>query len=162
MNDEWKSYSKAQKPAKQAPPFVPIGHLRDAGIKNVNVTTHYRPEKITEYFGDGSDFGVAINYVSEERPLGTAGALNLVKARTDPMLVINGDIDFKRGEIVEFTPDNSFLRAEEDDEEYQSNEKQIYLPESDLVFHYRIKGDKLTLHHRGANVWVRLRRDTEG
>lgn len=81
-----------------------LGHLRDAGIKNVNVTTHYRPEKITEYFGDGSDFGLAINYVSEERPLGTAGALNLVKARTEPMLVINGDIltrvDF--GAMIEY------------------------------------------------------------
>jgi Ca-activated chloride channel family protein len=75
---------------------------------------------------------------------------------------VNGEIDMKRGETLEFTPDNNLLRADEDDEEYQSNEKQIFLPESELVFHYQIKGDKLTLHHRGANVWVRLRRDTEG
>jgi Ca-activated chloride channel family protein len=75
---------------------------------------------------------------------------------------INGGIDLKRGETLEFTPDNSLLRVEEDDEEYRSNEKQIYLPESDVVFHYRIKGDKLTLHHRRANVWVRLRRVNGG
>ena len=75
---------------------------------------------------------------------------------------INGEIDLKRGETLEFTPDNNLLRLDEDDEEYQSNEKQIYLPESDVVFHYQIKGDKLTLHHRRANVWVRLKRDAEG
>ena len=69
-----------------------LEHLRQSGIKRVNVTTHYRPEKITDYFGDGSDFGLNINYVSEERPLGTAGALALVKTQTEPMLVINGDI----------------------------------------------------------------------
>ncbi len=69
-----------------------LDHLKQAGIKRVNVTTHYRPEKITEYFGDGRDFGVDINYVSEERPLGTAGALSLVKEQKEPMLVINGDI----------------------------------------------------------------------
>lgn len=66
--------------------------LKDSGITRINVTTHYRPEKITEYFGDGSDFGLDINYVPEETPLGTAGALNLVKKQSEPMLVINGDI----------------------------------------------------------------------
>jgi hypothetical protein len=75
---------------------------------------------------------------------------------------INGEVDFERGETLEFTPDNSLVRRDADNEEYQSNDKQIYLPESDLVFHYYIKGDKLTLHHRRANVWVRLKRDTEG
>jgi Ca-activated chloride channel family protein len=74
---------------------------------------------------------------------------------------INGGIDFERGETLEFTPDNNLLRSE-DDEEYQSNDRQIYLPESELVFHYRIKGDTLTLHHRRTNVWVRLKRQVEG
>jgi Ca-activated chloride channel family protein len=72
---------------------------------------------------------------------------------------VNGGIDFERGETLEFTPDNNMLRSDEDDEEYQSNDKQIYLPESELVFHYRIKGDTLTLHHRRTNVWVRLKRE---
>ena len=75
---------------------------------------------------------------------------------------INGGIDFERGETLEFTPDNSLLRSDEADEEYQSNDKQIYLPESELVFHYRIKGNTLTLHHRRTNVWVRLKRDVDG
>lgn len=69
-----------------------IEQLRDSGIRRVNVTTHYLPEKIIEHFGDGSRFGVDLNYVSEDTPLGTAGALGLMQRPDQPMLVINGDI----------------------------------------------------------------------
>jgi dTDP-glucose pyrophosphorylase len=69
-----------------------IEHLRQAGIKRVNITTHYKPEKIVDHFGNGNNFGVELNYVSENRPLGTAGALGLMKAPQEPLLVINGDI----------------------------------------------------------------------
>src|SRR6187402_1438501 len=73
---------------------------------------------------------------------------------------INGGIDFERGETLEFTPDNNLVRSSDaDDEQYQSNNKQIYLPESELVFHYQIKGDTLTLHHRRTGVWVKLKRE---
>ena len=41
------------------------------------MTTHFRPEKIVEHFGDGEAFGVDITYVNEDRPLGTGGALGL-------------------------------------------------------------------------------------
>ena len=69
-----------------------INQLRQAGIQRVSVTTHHMSEKIVEHFGDGSDFGVELNYITEDRPLGTAGALGLMKAPQEPMLVINGDI----------------------------------------------------------------------
>ncbi len=73
---------------------------------------------------------------------------------------INGGVDFERGETLEFTPDNNLVRSSDaGDEEYQSNNKQIYLPESELVFHYQIKGDTLTLHHRRTGVWVKLKRE---
>lgn len=83
-------------------PMLPLGDrplleltirkLQQMGIRYVNVTTHYLPEKITEYFGDGHEFGVEINYVNEEEPLGTAGALGLLDEPDEPLLVINGDI----------------------------------------------------------------------
>jgi dTDP-glucose pyrophosphorylase/predicted transcriptional regulator len=83
-------------------PMLPIGdrpllertieQLRNAGIRHVNVTTHYLPEKITSHFGDGHDYGVEIAYVAEDRPLGTAGGLAFVKDVHEPLLVINGDI----------------------------------------------------------------------
>ena len=69
-----------------------IGQLRDSGIGRVSVTTHYRPEKISDHFGNGEKFGVGIDYVLEDNPLGTAGALSLIKRPKRPMLVMNGDI----------------------------------------------------------------------
>jgi len=76
-----------------------IGQLQQAGIRRVNITTHYKSEKITEHFGNGKAFGVELNYVKEDQPLGTGGALGLIPKPTEPMLVINGDIltqvDFK-------------------------------------------------------------------
>jgi NDP-sugar pyrophosphorylase family protein len=69
-----------------------IEQLRQVGIRNVNVTTHYKPEKIAEHFGNGRAFGVELSYVNEDRPLGTGGALGLMPAPTKPLLVINGDI----------------------------------------------------------------------
>ena len=83
-------------------PMLPVGdrpllertvtNLRQSGINRIVVTTHYKREKIVSHFGDGSEFGVDINYLQEEQPLGTAGALRQVKSSDGPILVINGDI----------------------------------------------------------------------
>ena len=83
-------------------PMLPVGdrplmeliidQLREAGIKRVNVTTHYQKDAITRHFGDGHEFGVEIQYVEEDEPMGTAGALSRLKSSGDPLLVINGDI----------------------------------------------------------------------
>jgi NDP-sugar pyrophosphorylase family protein len=69
-----------------------IEQLRKAGINQVSIATHYKPEVITNHFGDGRALGVNINYIFEDHPLGTAGALGLMVAPTSPILVINGDI----------------------------------------------------------------------
>ena len=69
-----------------------IAQLRRAGIKDVNVTTHYLPEAISDHFGSGETFGVHLNYVKEDQPLGTAGGIRLLKQFDSTMLVINGDI----------------------------------------------------------------------
>ena len=83
-------------------PMLPVGdkpllertieQLRSAGITDVNITTHYLHDQITRHFGSGSDFGVKLNYVQEDQPLGTAGALGLLGPRENTTLVINGDI----------------------------------------------------------------------
>ena len=69
-----------------------IGQLRQVGIRRINLMTYYKSEKIVEHFGDGHAFGVELNYVDEERPLGTGGALGLMPHPNGPVLVINGDI----------------------------------------------------------------------
>ena len=69
-----------------------IERLRESGIKQVNISTNYLAEKIKDHFKDGYDFGVDIEYVDENRPLGTAGALGLMEKPDQTILVINGDI----------------------------------------------------------------------
>ena len=83
-------------------PMLPVGdrpvmehvleQLQKVGISRVSITTHYKPEAIVEHFGDGRRFGIDIDYVNEEEPLGTAGALGLLKPPQGPVLVINGDV----------------------------------------------------------------------
>jgi dTDP-glucose pyrophosphorylase/CBS domain-containing protein len=70
-----------------------VQQLREAGIKRVNVTTHYKAEVISQHFGDGRDFGVEIEYINEDQPLGTAGAIGFISGTDeDPLLIMNGDI----------------------------------------------------------------------
>ena len=69
-----------------------VGQLREAGIRHVHLTGHYKKEMIASHFGDGRQFGVDICYVDEAQPLGTAGALSLLKTSAEPLLVMNGDI----------------------------------------------------------------------
>jgi dTDP-glucose pyrophosphorylase/CBS domain-containing protein len=83
-------------------PMLPVGdrplleliiqRLRHSGIRDVNLTTHYLPESITDHFGDGREFGVRLNYLQEDSPMGTAGGLKLMKRPDSTFLVINGDI----------------------------------------------------------------------
>ena len=66
-----------------------------------------------------------------------------------------GETDFSAGETVEFTADNNFVCGSSS-EEYESSAKQIYLTESEKVFKYEIKGDKLNLRHLRSNERVQL------
>jgi dTDP-glucose pyrophosphorylase/CBS domain-containing protein len=69
-----------------------VGQLKESGIDHIVVTTHYKPQAIIDHFGDGSEFGVTMTYVQEDKPLGTGGALGLIPRIVEPLLVINGDI----------------------------------------------------------------------
>ena len=65
-----------------------------SGFYNFIISTHYKAKMVQEYFGDGSDWGVNIEYVYEERPIGTAGALGLLRQNITnlPLIVMNGDL----------------------------------------------------------------------
>ena len=93
-------------------PLLPVGErpilqiiieqLRDAGFGELILATGYQAELIQAFCGDGSRFGVSVTYVKEDKPLGTAGPLALVRAQVPPegVLLMNGDIltslDFRR------------------------------------------------------------------
>lgn len=71
-----------------------LSRIRAAGIRHVVLGTSYRAEVFAEYFGDGSKLGLEMEYVVEEVPLDTAGAIRNVAhlLRADDVLVFNGDI----------------------------------------------------------------------
>ncbi len=69
-----------------------VGQLQQAGIRRVSLATHYKADMIEQHFGDGRDFGVDIGYITEDEPLGTAGALARMPPSDEPILVMNGDI----------------------------------------------------------------------
>jgi dTDP-glucose pyrophosphorylase len=71
---------------------VIVDQLQQAGIRRVNVATHYKSDIIEQHFGDGRQFGVEIDYITEDAPLGTAGALARLPRSAEPILVMNGDI----------------------------------------------------------------------
>ncbi|HEX6544081.1 MAG TPA: mannose-1-phosphate guanyltransferase [Ktedonobacterales bacterium] len=83
--------------------------LKRHGITDVVVTVQYMASAIEDYFGDGSQFGMHINYSREEVPLGTAGSVKNAEDMLDePFLVISGDAltDFDLGKIIKFHNDN--------------------------------------------------------
>ena len=71
-----------------------IEKFAELGFSNIFISVHYLKQKIHEYFGDGHKWNVRIQYLVEERPLGTAGALSLLPEmnRDLPMIVMNGDL----------------------------------------------------------------------
>lgn len=71
-----------------------LARIRDAGIKHVVLGTSFKAEVFEEHFGDGSDLGLEIEYVTETEPLGTGGGIRnvLPKLRADNVMVFNGDV----------------------------------------------------------------------
>jgi len=62
------------------------------GFKDVTLAVGYLAELLMAYCGDGSKFGVRVDYSREENPLGTAGPIALVPNLDDTFLVMNGDL----------------------------------------------------------------------
>ena len=115
-------------------PMLPVGdrpllewiiqQLSQAGIRRVNLTTHFKGDVIAQHFGNGQKFGVEICYVEESQPLGTAGALSLIESPTDPLLVINGDILTR----VDFRAMADFHREQQADMTVAVKEHEFHVP----------------------------------
>jgi len=71
-----------------------LSRIRAAGLRHVVLSTSYRAETFSAHFGDGARFGLDIDYVVEDSPLGTGGAIRNVvdRLRGDTAMVFNGDI----------------------------------------------------------------------
>ncbi len=81
-----------------------------SGFSNFILATHYLGQMIEDYFGDGKELGVTIEYLREESPLGTAGALSMLSpAPESPIVVTNGDLitDIRYAELLDFHIQNN-------------------------------------------------------
>ena len=75
------------------------------GFSRFVLAVHYLGHMIEEHFGNGNQLGVQIDYLREQSPLGTAGALGLLNPRPDAAFVVsNGDVitDIHYGELLDF------------------------------------------------------------
>lgn len=96
-------------------PMLPIGgkpmleHIleraKGEGFRRFIFAVHYLAHVIEDHFGDGRPFDVQIEYLREDQPLGTGGALGLIDRRpSEPFLVTNGDVlsEVRYSEILDF------------------------------------------------------------
>ena len=83
-------------------PLVPVGEmpileivvrqLKNSGFERITMAVGHLAELIMSYFGDGSKWGVEIDYSREDKPLGTVGPLALIDDLPEDFLVMNGDV----------------------------------------------------------------------
>ena len=87
-----------------------LARIKAAGIEHVVMGTSYKAEVFEEYFGDGSEMGLEIEYVVEEAALGTGGAIRNVESRLrhDTAMIFNGDVlsGADLGDILQTHADN--------------------------------------------------------
>lgn len=90
---------------------IVVGQLRDAGITDLTFAVGHLAGLIQAYFGDGTRFGVRIQYSLEDQPLGTAGPLSLMRPPSDDFLVMNGDLltDLDYGAFVDAHRDSGAI-----------------------------------------------------
>jgi NDP-sugar pyrophosphorylase family protein len=72
-----------------------LQYLASYGFTEVAINLHFQPNQITDYFGDGSHYGLALHYSFESQLLGTAGAVKKLEPWLDDVedfLVLYGDI----------------------------------------------------------------------
>ena len=84
-------------------PLLPLGDksvietiiegLKLYGFEKIIISVKYKSELIKKYLGNGTKLGVSLSYVNEEKEMGTAGSLGLIKNKIEkPFLVVNGDV----------------------------------------------------------------------
>lgn len=84
--------------------------LKDCGVDEIILSTCYKPQKIEEYFGDGTKLGLKIHYICEDIPLGTGGAIkNTEEFFDDTFIIFNADIlsDINIMEMMKFHKEKS-------------------------------------------------------
>ena len=84
---------------------IQIDRFKKHGFDEIFLATNYKSEYVENFIGDGSRYGIKLMLSREEKPLGTAGPLTLLRDQlTEPFVVMNGDIL----SLIDFTKLHSF------------------------------------------------------
>lgn len=92
-----------------------IEHIVDKaakdGFENIIISVNYKREQVIDYLEDGNKWGVNIQYIEEDKPLGTAGALSLWKANSPYLVVTNCDVitELSYLDVLNFTKANKAI-----------------------------------------------------
>ena len=77
-----------------------IDEVKQAGIRDITLIVGYKKESVKDYFGDGSKFGVNIDYITQEKQMGTGHAFGMAsKVCEDRFIALNGDILVSSGHL---------------------------------------------------------------
>lgn len=135
--------------------------LKQYGIKDITILTHYLSEVIEKYFGNGQKFGVNINYFREEKPLGTAGGVKeIAKSIKHDFLLLSGDVvmNLDIAKLVNFHKKKKgigTLVLHPNDHPYDSDLVEIGADQRITVFHLRPHPDNAYFHNLGnAGLYV--------
>jgi NDP-sugar pyrophosphorylase family protein len=79
-----------------------IDYLKSYGIRDLIITVGYKGEQIKKFFGDGSKFGVRIEYAAEKEPLGTAGCLVPLKSKLKETFILIGGDNLTKMDLKKF------------------------------------------------------------
>lgn len=69
-----------------------LERFKQQGFRNIILCVNYKSHIIEQYFGNGAKYGLNIQYIKEEKRMGTAGALSLIPDLKNDFIVMNGDI----------------------------------------------------------------------
>ena len=148
-----------------------IENLKASGLTDIILVIGYLGHVIKDYFGDGSKFGVIINYFVEDTPLGTAGALFKMPELTEDFLLMCGDVilnvDFNR--FIEFHQKNhawASLMAHPNGHPYDSSllvteilppqEKGGYPLDTHRVINWMNKEDERLYYRNRVNAGIEI------
>jgi NDP-sugar pyrophosphorylase family protein len=74
-----------------------LSYLKGFGFRRMTLLTGYKSEVIRDFFVDGKSLGLEVQYINEDQPLGTGGAVRqaLLRGKDERYLVLNGDTFYR-------------------------------------------------------------------
>lgn len=126
-----------------------IENLVKQGFEKFYISVNYKAQTIMNFFGDGSELGITINYLMEKDALGTAGSLSLLPQPTEdqPFIVMNGDLLTN----LDFNKLLDFHQSQEAFATMAIIEEKIHLPYGVVeVEKYKIK----EIHEKPTNTFM--------